>query len=207
MSELGVYLGGEGANELGSYSGHPSYYDEARPGVIAALLRRVRPSGWRIVGATKWSTIRKLQAHGPSPNEVRNVRALILDAKEANADVLAFTRDSDGDPQRARELELAVSEHDAAGARPDLIGGVAIPVLEAWLLALDGELGTEQLSKGGAQARFEQKHAFAKVTEKVVAYVESTDLNDIPSDAVRLSIWLARARAVLPGDVPGPRTE
>jgi energy-coupling factor transporter ATP-binding protein EcfA2 len=65
-------------------------------------------TGWRTVGAMKWSKIRKLRAHGPSPNEVRNVRALILDAKEARADVLAFPRDADGEsaahqpPRRAR---------------------------------------------------------------------------------------------------------
>ena len=207
MTELGVFLGGEGPNELGSYTGHPAYFDERQPGVIAALLRRVEPSGWRVVGAMKWAEIRKYRAYGPSPNEARNVRALILRAQDAKADVLAFTRDSDGDQTRVRDIEEAIAEYDASGRKPKLIGGVAIPLLEAWLLALDGEFGTEQLSKKGAQDRFENKHHFAKVTEKVVAYVERADLNRIPSDALRLARWIASARAILPVDVPGPSTD
>ena len=129
-----MFLGGEGPNELGSYTGHHAYYDPRQSGVIAALLKRVQPTGWRVVGATKWSEIRKFRAHGPWPNEARNVRALILRAKEARADVLAFTRDSDGDWTRVRDIELAMAEHDASRANLELIGGIAVPVLEAWLL-------------------------------------------------------------------------
>ncbi|MEI9938842.1 MAG: hypothetical protein WDO69_16615 [Pseudomonadota bacterium] len=83
---------------------------------------------------------------------------------------------SDGDQLRVRDIECAISEHEASGVKPKLIGGVAIPVLEAWLLALGGELGTEQLSKTAAQIRFEEKHHFAKGTELVVDYVERSAL-------------------------------
>jgi len=196
VSDLGVFLGGEGANELGSYAGPRSYHDEEQPGVLTTLLRRVRPTGWHVVGATKWSRIRKLRARGPSPTEERNVRALILDAKEAKADVLAFTRDSDGDQTRERDIERTIFAHEAAKEPPHLIAAVAVPVLEAWLLALSGERGTEQLSKAAAQARFENEHHFGKATEMVVEYVKQADLTLVPDDAQGLARWLARADTV-----------
>ncbi|HEY3253799.1 MAG TPA: hypothetical protein VGJ91_07620, partial [Polyangiaceae bacterium] len=161
------------------------YFNERQPGVIAALLRRVRPTGWRIVGAMKWAGIRKYRANAPPPNEARNVRALCLHAKEAGASVLAFTRDSDGDLIRTRDIEGAIAEHERTGDGPELIAGVAIPLLEAWLLALGGESGTEQLSKARALSRCEETHAFAKNTEKVVAFVQSCDLASVPADAIR----------------------
>ncbi len=49
MSELKIFLGGEGPDELGDFFYHPSYRT-GRLGLIEALLHRVRSDGWRIEG-------------------------------------------------------------------------------------------------------------------------------------------------------------
>jgi hypothetical protein len=81
MSEVRVYLGGEGRNELGSRCGDPIYQDEGSLGVIETLLRRVQASGWAVIGAKKWCRIVKLRSKGPTPREERNVLGLIYEAK------------------------------------------------------------------------------------------------------------------------------
>jgi hypothetical protein len=45
MSEVQVFLGGEGRNELGSWAGEPAYQHDDEPGVIKALLLRTQPEG------------------------------------------------------------------------------------------------------------------------------------------------------------------
>lgn len=48
---LKVFLGGEGSNELGTRWYVPMG-DEL--GVVEALLRRIRPGGWRVAAALPW---------------------------------------------------------------------------------------------------------------------------------------------------------
>jgi hypothetical protein len=107
--------------------------------VIETLLRHVQPSGWQVVGARNWAHIRKLRAHGPAPNEQRNVAALALHAREAGARVLAFVRDGDDQSSRVQDIDAAIGAHEAKEDAPDIVGGVAVPVLEGWLLSLQGE--------------------------------------------------------------------
>ena len=135
MSEVSVYLGGEGKNELGSRCGDPIYQDDSKPGVIEALLRGVQATGWTVIGAQKWCQIRKLRAKGPTPNDVRNVLGLVLEAKRAKAEVLAFVRDANGDPSRPQIIADAINEAKTKFPDVAVIGGAAIPVLEAWILA------------------------------------------------------------------------
>jgi len=45
MIEVGVFLSGEGANELGSRAGDPSYQSGNNPGVIQAPLTQVQKGG------------------------------------------------------------------------------------------------------------------------------------------------------------------
>lgn len=196
MTAIGVFLGGEGRNELGSRSGHPAHQTDTEPGVIETLLRHVQPNGWRVVGARNWAQIRKFRAHGPTPNEQRNVAALALHAREAGARVLAFVRDGDDDSNRAADVSAAVLTHEANGAAPDIIGGVAVPVLEGWLLSLHGESGAERLGKAATIRRFQDRFGFLKETARVVELAQQADLSQIPKDAQSLNAWLLKARSV-----------
>lgn len=96
-----VFLGGEGSNELGTRWHRPM---GDQPGVVEALLRRVRADGWCVGGARLWKTIRKYQAGvargAPNHGDARNVLGLVLHAYEAACELLVFVRDDDGDPDR-----------------------------------------------------------------------------------------------------------
>jgi hypothetical protein len=166
-------------------------------GVVQALLVRAKADGWRVVGATTWKSIVKYRARGPSPNEERNVLGLVLLAQRANADVVAFVRDSDGDDDRTSIIETALRK--AADLFPNVraIGGVAVPVLEAWVLALKGERRTEVLSKAAAQARLEALGVEPKHTAQMVEVALAADLDQLPEDATRLHDWLSKARTTL----------
>jgi hypothetical protein len=108
MTKVGIFLGGEGSNELGSRSGDPIYQNSTVLGVVETLLRVVQPDGWEVTGATRWSKIRKLSATRPTPNEERNVLGLVYEAKRAHSQVVAFVRDADDDTERAKAIDEAV---------------------------------------------------------------------------------------------------
>jgi hypothetical protein len=194
-----VFLGGEGPNELGTRCGHSAYQTGDSPGVIEALLMRIRPDGWTVVGACKWCRIVKLRARGPTPMDEQNVLRLAHEAARARADVLAFTRDEDDDEKRPRVIEEAVT---VAGQRfPSVaIVGAAVPVLEGWILALLGERGTEVLGKAAAQRRIVEKGVEEKNTRAMVEVVAHADMQAIPKDAASLHGWLDRAKAALGAD-------
>jgi hypothetical protein len=77
------------------------------PGVVEALLRRVRPSGWRVAAALPWKNIRKYRAGAANQRadhaDAHNVRGLVLHAYEEACEMLAFVRDVDGELLRERE--------------------------------------------------------------------------------------------------------
>ena len=196
MSQVQVHLGGEGRNELGSRSGHPGYQSGADPGVIEILLRRVQTDGWEVTGATQWCRIVKFRAEGPTPNEERNVLGLVLEAKRANAQILAFVWDSDGDALRPKTVAAAIEKAETDFPEVAIIGATAIPALEAWVLAMLGDQGTEALGKAAAQARL-----YGKGVANTQAMVRvSTDfvLERLPADAASLKAWLGVAGDVLP---------
>jgi hypothetical protein len=197
VSELKVFLGGEGNDELGSRCGDPVYQSDESPGVIETLLRRVRSRGWKVIGACKWCDIRKLRAKGPSPNDRQNVLGLVLDAKRSGADVLAFTRDEDGDKQRPRVISDAVQEAQRRFPAVAIVGAAAVPVLEGWILALIGERRTENVGKAAAQKRLVDKGI--DNTRAMVEAVENADIRALPEDATSLRGWLASAEKALPG--------
>ncbi len=192
-----IFLGGEGSNELGSRAREPVYQSDEQPGVVQALLTKVSPSGWSVEGAIVWKSIRKFRSGDHASAEVRNVLGLVLDAKRAGAEAVAFVRDDDGagrGPEIERGIERAHELFPAIG----VIGGVALPVLEGWLLALSGQTKTEQLSKSAAQRHLEEQLGSSKNTAAMVACVETADLGNLPECATTLRSWLTRARAVLP---------
>ena len=201
MSEVRVYLGGEGANELGSRCGDAIYQDAgdtSRPGVIETLLCRIQPNGWLVIGAMKWCHIRKLRSKGPTPNEERNVLGLVVEAKRAKAQVLAFVRDADNDKERPKVIAAAIDKAKLDFPDVDVIGGAAIPVLEGWILAMLGESKTETLSKAAAQTKLVERRILAKDTLAMVRATSDFSISRLPEDANSLRVWLARARKVLP---------
>lgn len=199
MSSLAVFLGGEGPNELGSRAREPQYQDDSEPGVVQALLRRTRSDGWEVIGATLWKRITTLRARGPTPNESQNVKGLVLEAQRAGAAVVAFVRDADGDPARVEVVHAAIREAEEDFGLA-VIGGVPLPVLEAWILAMLGERSTESLSKAAAQRRLERHGVPLKQTAPMAQTAEEFRLEALPEDAVGLRAWLARAREVLRDD-------
>jgi hypothetical protein len=197
-----VFLAGEGANELGSRAGDPAYQSDKRPGVLCVLLSRIQATGWIVDRARDWKSIRKYRACGAGHDDTRNVLGVALDAKEARCDVLAFSRDLDRDPARREAIEEGIRLVPSAfPAAPDVIGGVAVPALEGWILALLGERATEEMSPKRAQDALAAKGVARKDGAAMTRAAEAADLDRIPHDATSLHEWLARARAVLPPKV------
>jgi hypothetical protein len=197
-----VFLSGEGANELGSRAGHPAYQSDERPGVLHSLLSRVQPTGWVVGHACDWKNIRKYRVRGTGAthDDTHNVLAAALDAKERGCEVLAFSRDVDSNPERreaiAKGIRLVPSV--ISSAPPEVIGGVAVPTLEGWILALLGERATEELSPTRAQATLSVKGVAPKDGAAMTRAVEKADLESLPKDADSLREWLSRAQAILP---------
>jgi len=203
MSALLVFLGGEGRNELGSWAADPAYQSDDEPGVIKALLRRTRSDGWRILGAQVWKRIRKYTADGRLPagtrspirgsHEERAVLGLVLDAKERGAQVVAFVRDQDDDPDRAEIIAKAIERARTQFSGIQVVGSAAVPVLEAWILALMGETGSESLGKAKAQKLLADRGI--TTTAKMVSEVLAN--RPVPEDATHLRSWLAQAKSAL----------
>lgn len=194
-----IFLCGEGSNELGSRVGHRAYQSDDRPGVLHALLTRVQPTGWEVGGAREWTNIRKFRTGGASHNDTHNVLGAVLDAKEAGCDVLAFSRDLDKDRDRGSAIEEGIRRAPSAFASPPkVIGGIAVPTLEGWILALLQERQTEDLTPKRAGEALKNKGVKPKDGEAMVRIVEQADLNTLPDDAASLSTWLKRANDVLP---------
>lgn len=194
-----VFLAGEGSNELGSRIGHPTYQSGERPGVLHVLLTRVQPHGWEVGGARDWKSIRKFRARGANHADTHNVLGAVLDAKEAGCEVLAFTRDLDRDRAREEAIKEGIRRvPDVFPQAPDVIGGVAIPTLEGWILALLGERATESLTPHQAEHTLSNRGITAKDGRAMVVVVEDADLDRLPDDAVSLAAWLTQVRAVLP---------
>ena len=205
MSGVGVYLGGEGRNELGSRAGDPAYQTNEQPGVIQSLLRVVQPHGWEVAGAVLWRNIRKYRATGPSPGEARNVLGLVHEAVRANAQVVAFVRDADDDSERPRVISEAIDGAKQSFPDVDIIGGAAIPVLEGWILAMLGQHGTQKLGKARAQSKLRDEGIPRKDTAGMVRVASELDPERLPEDAKSLRQWLSMARVVLPrrvGEAP-----
>ncbi|MDX2053890.1 MAG: hypothetical protein SFV15_15925 [Polyangiaceae bacterium] len=196
MSEVGVYLGGEGRNELGGRALAAPYDDSKEIGLIEALLRRVQETGWVVLGAKTWCKLVKLRVKPPAPADERNVLALALDAKRAQARVLAFVRDADDSAERVRIIEAATAKAEQMYPEVAIIGGTAVPVLEAWVLAMLGEFRTEKFSKTAAQSQTRVR-GFQN-TKAMVQIAQGVALSAIPEDAESLNQWLARARETLP---------
>lgn len=189
-----VLIVGEGANEIGGYDGWVTKGDTRSPGVIEAFLEKVSPGGYAIRGGFAWKDVRKLRANTRQGDE-HTVRAFALAAEEHGCNALVFLRDRDDQPSRITKIETAVRQCEK---RPPvrIAGGVPILRLEAWLLALRAETGSEE--DPNPMAALEARHAVpAKDTAAMVALVRNAKLRRLPSDAVSLRKWLRRTFVAL----------
>lgn len=195
-----IFLGGEGRNELGGRAHHPSFPSEER-GVIEALLRRVKDDGWSVGGSRNWKDIRKLKVGQFRDADTRNVLGLCLHATEACCHIVAFTRDEDGQGARADAIERGIEEA-RAGSSLRIIGAVAVRKLESWILALLGKSKTESFGNNRIQQELVMAEVKEKDTAAMVAVVEVANLDQLPTDATSLRLWLDRARAALDEHLP-----
>jgi hypothetical protein len=193
-----VFLAGEGTNDIGSFAMSPERHDLKEAGVVGALLRKIRQSGWEIVGGIPWKHLHKVRAKGASRGEESNVMAAALRATDpdVDADVLVFVRDTDGDSERQEAIEQGLARAEATFSLK-IVGGVVDFVLETWILALKGETATEGARKGEVEQRakaagFGDKNGFA-----MIAIVDAADLDAVPSDAMQLLSWITDVGSAL----------
>jgi len=188
-----VFIAGEGRNELGGwYDEEP--YRQQMPGVIEAMLRKLKQDGWQVAGGIRWAKIRKYQFGMRGRGDYRNVCAAALLARENCCQVLAFVRDRDGNTARQRQVENAIQEQERDNPQgPRIIGGMAIEKLESWLLSMTGRSRSEDKRR----PENELGSLGIRNTGEMVDLVNSTDLSTIPRDAHSLRNWLERARQAL----------
>jgi hypothetical protein len=123
---------------------------------------------------------------------------LVNDAADAGCEVVAFSRDVDSDDEREDAIEEGIRRaRELFADGPEIIGGVAKPALEGWILALLGERGSERLSLKRATMALVKKRVPAKDGPAMVRVVEREGLGAIPPDAASLRAWLENAEAVL----------
>jgi hypothetical protein len=195
-SEKRIFLAGEGKNELGSWSGEKAYQSDSQAGVLKALLQQKKPAGWKICGATQWKNIRKYKAGDHKKPEIRNILGACLMAREAGCDCIAFSRDTDGCVIRQREIEQGILDARKAFSNlPGIIGACAIPVIEAWVIAVAGIQGTEKLSAISAKEKC--RMLGNQSTDEMVAFIGKCGLQKIPNDAYGLISWLTMAEKAL----------
>jgi hypothetical protein len=193
-----VILAGEGKNELGRFAVEVAFRgDDPEPGVIEALLRKVRPDGWKVVDAIPWKKTPKLQVGIGGKGEKLNVERAYHHAKKRGCDVFVFTRDRDKArfAHRDDDIEQAIAALDGTG--PAIVGGIAIEKLESWLAAIAGIEGSEALRR--PEEKLAEFGIGEKDTDAMVRFVEETGLAGIPADARSLRRWLERASRALGG--------
>ncbi len=197
MSVRRVFLAGEGRHELGGFADDPPYRSAEPVGVLRALLERCADTSTtlEIAGARRWKDIRKFRAGGHASAEARAVVGLHVDAVEHGCAVLAFVRDTDGDTQRAADIDDGLALARARFPTVEAIGGVAVQSLDAWGLALAGQRRTEALKPAAAKAALDANGTGS--TEARAQAVREADLDALPDDAASLAAFIDRARAVL----------
>ena len=198
-----VWIVGEGNNELDAGDG----YGGRDRGVLEALLARVCDVGWKCTGKQQWNAVQKFQAGGArlavhSHGDYLHVLGLVLEAYENAADAVAFTRDVDNDPDREDAMTAALAWVRDEGWLIDVIGGVAKPAIEGWILALRAVPGTDEMSRRRAMAHLAEHGIGIKSTADYVDVVEQAEFGEpprfsLPAGAESLRAWLATAHDIL----------
>jgi hypothetical protein len=199
-----VWIVGEGNNELGIGDGT----GKRDRGVLEVLLARVCEAGWECAGKLPWNAIQKFQAGGarladPGHGDYRNVLGLVLRAQEEAADAVAFSRDVDSDLEREAAVGAALDWiREDSGWPIDVIGGVAKPAIEGWILALRAVPHTDAMSRTRTATHLIEHRIDLKSTDQYVEVVEQARLGEpphfgLPSGTESLRAWLATAHEVL----------
>ncbi|TMQ07356.1 MAG: hypothetical protein E6J90_43685 [Deltaproteobacteria bacterium] len=207
-----MWIVGEGNNELGAGDGH----GKRHRGVLEALLARMCDRGWGCSGKLPWNAIRKFRAGAarladPGHGDYLNVLGLVLAAHEDAADAVAFARDVDSDPDREEAVTAALAWiRDHSGWLVEVIGGVAKPALEGWILALRAVPGTDAMSRSRTKAHLAEHQIAFKSTAHYTEIVEQAELGvaphfGLPPGAESLRAWLSTAHEVLHRLVHGER--
>ena len=187
-----VLLAGEGKTDLGEWAKEPAYRTEpGEQGVLTALLERIA-KGLTVVDGVVWKAIRKYRAGNHASAEERNVLGLALRALQTRCDALVFSRDRDGYPERERDVEAGIAKARDLSSKLEIVGGVAIENIEAWVLVLCGERG-EELTGSRTKERLEVLGI--ATTRQKVDVVASAALGNLPPGS--LATWVDRARSVL----------
>ena len=197
--EKTVFLAGEGSNELGGWAKDPIYRDDIpEVGIIEKLLWKIKTDGWKVTGAKRWKDIKKFRAGEHRSAEERNVLGVCLDARENGQNVIAFSRDSDGDREREANVQKGIESAKTLWSdRLGIIGGCAIPCIEGWVLAIAGIKDTESSSRTKIETRIIELGIKPKNTADLVAKIEECGINNIVADACSLKSWLESARITL----------
>lgn len=203
MTMVKVWLGGEGGNDIGD-SDQPAMYRK-QPGALEALLRRAEPDGWDVLGATRWKRLRNYVAGSAlgkeerrGPSDGRNVKGLLLQAREKGAQALAFLRDIDNHDGRDELIEQALNDdrsmqEQGKRGKLALIAGFPRPALEAWLLAFQGRSNTDEMSKAKLERELKAREVTLKDTEDYVSIIEQADLEKLPPGCESLQRWCKQA--------------
>ena len=159
-----VFIGGEGADDIGDWAGDPAYRPTVpNGGVVEALLRCVRADGWAVASGCPWKKIRKYKFNRNLHDyEIRNVLGLLDMATEAGCQIVAFVRDRDGDREREDAIEDGIRRAADLGFTLGVVGGVAIETVDAWILALRGVRRSQEVTDPKAVLR--DTHHFTERT-------------------------------------------
>jgi hypothetical protein len=133
--------------------------------------------------------------------ETQTVRGLALLADEAGAQVLVFTRDRDGEKERERDVEMGLVEARRENPSLRIVGGVAIEMIECWMLALRGDHHSQTCRD--PKDELSKLHQVASVQQMVDLVREAKlELSAVPKDAESLREWLEQASGVF--GLPSP---
>lgn len=142
-----------------------------------------------VVDAAQWKHIRKYRAGDRASPERRNVLGVAAMARDVGAEVLVFVRDRDADASRGAEIDGAIPAAETIN-EIRVAGGVAIEEIEAWLLALLGQRGSEALSDAKAVL---SKQGYDTLEQKL-DIIDGCQLDRVPDDAGSLARWVERFR-------------
>jgi len=132
----------------------------------------------------------------PDHKDARNVLGLVRHAYEEACEMLAFVRDDDGDELREPGISQALAGIASLGFAEEyhyelaVVGGIAKPTLEGWILCLLGVTGTDEMTRAHAARELATTEVEPKSTAQYVAIAETRTL---PSGDSSLPAWLARA--------------
>lgn len=149
---MNLFVAGEGVHEIGKWDQSPEYQSTSHRGDgVLATLWRTRHEG-SVVGGRSWKNVRKYRAGMPR-GDGHALRAFTLDAREADAEVLLWSRDVDRNPDRTRELEaMHATLVVELNGELRIVGGMQNRCIEAWALAIHGlEKKPEELSVSRAE--------------------------------------------------------